>query len=240
MTMTISTRLYGATLIACLCAASSPAAASPEGTGAITGAVKLEGDAPAREPLSMGADPFCAKGDPQLSEAVVAEGGKLRDVHVRIRTGSIPGDHEPPDEPAQIDQEACMYRPRVIGVMPGQTLTIGNSDKTLHNVHGYQSGKSRFNLAQPPGGPKIERKVREGAEVIELRCDIHSWMRAYAVVSDHPFFDVTGEEGAYKLEGLPAGTYILEAWHPELGLERSEIEVRAGESTRHSFSFSAP
>ena len=219
--------------------AALPALASAEPAGAIRGVVELSGDAPEREALEMKTDPICAQGDRQLSEAIVAEDGKLQDVHVRIRAGAVPGSHSAPSEPVVIDQKGCMYRPRVVGVMVGQKLAIGNSDRTLHNVHGYAGGRSRFNLGQPPMGPAIERDAPNAGEVLELRCDIHPWMRAYAVVSDHPYFDVTGAGGEFSIEEVPPGRYTLEAWHPELGLERAEIHVKAGDTARQRFEFRA-
>ncbi len=214
-----------------------PAAAAAD--GAIAGTVTIEGSAPEREAVSMDQDPVCAQGEPQLSEAIVAEGDKLKDVYVRVTDGSISGDHSPPSEPVAIDQEDCMYRPRVAGAMPGQTLRIGNSDRTLHNVHGYAGGNTRFNLGQPPKGPDIEREVGGSAGVLELRCDVHPWMRAYIVVSEHPHFDVTGTDGTFAITGVPAGTHTVEAWHPELGRARAEVEVSAGERAEADMSLSA-
>ena len=36
---------------------------------------------------------------------------------------------------------------------------------------------------------------------------------AYVAVSDNPFFAVTDKDGNFKITGLPAGTYTIEAFH---------------------------
>ena len=224
------------TQVAACAAALAVLAPLPASAGAIAGSVSFEGKPPPRKPLAMATDPVCARTD-QRSEAVVVHGGKLRDVHVRLRAGSVPGEHEPPDEPVTIDQSGCMYRPRVVGVIEGQQIAIKNGDMTMHNVHAYVDGDTAFNLGQPPRGPAIERGAKGAGDVMVLKCDVHPWMRAYAVITGHPFFDVTGKDGRFSIKNVPPGSYTLEAWHPELGLETAKVKVGGGVAET-SFSFS--
>lgn len=53
-------------------------------------------------------------------------------------------------------------------------------------------------------------------------------MRAYAGVVDHPFWAVTRADGSFALEGLPAGTYTLEAWHERQGKRTAQVTVAEG------------
>ncbi|HTM23099.1 MAG TPA: carboxypeptidase regulatory-like domain-containing protein [Kofleriaceae bacterium] len=224
------------TLIAVMLAA--PAAHAAPATGAVGGVVRFDGPAPERAPLARDRDPVCAR-EPMLAEEIVVTAGKLRDVHVRIRSGTA-GVHRAPEAPVVIDQTACMYRPRVVGIMAGQKLVVRNSDPTFHNVHGSQAGSDLFNDAQPARQPAIERPVTVPAgEVLALRCDVHPWMRAFVAVTDHPFFAVTGADGAFTIAGLPPGRYTLEAWHPVLGLRTAAIRVRAGKTAHADFAFQA-
>jgi hypothetical protein len=45
-------------------------------------------------------------------------------------------------------------------------------------------------------------------------------MAAYAGVMEHPFFAVTGVDGAFEIKGLPPGEYLIEAWEENLGTRR--------------------
>jgi plastocyanin len=215
----------------------------PEGPlGAIEGRVVLEGDAPERVPLRRGSDPFCARTE-MLSETVVASAdGGLQDVFVRVHGEELKA--PPSREPVVIDQTECMYRPRVQGAVAGQTLRVKNSDATLHNVHAREmtlergAGPTLYNLAQPAGSGDIEQPIA-ASEVLELRCDLHSWMRAFVIVSDHPHFATTEEDGRFRIDNVPVGTYELQLWHELYGAKTVEVIVEEGETAEVELSYDA-
>ena len=217
-------------------AAAAPAAGAT-GAGAITGTVKLGGPAPEMALTKRQADPFCARTPMKDEEVVVGSGGALKNVVVRLTKG-VTGRYEPPATPAVLDQSACMYRPRVQAVMVGQTLQIKNSDQTLHNVHGYKGPSTLFNQAQIPNLGPISKKLTEADQILKFKCDVHPWMTGYVAVSSHPFVAVTGDDGGFKLTGVPAGSYTVEAWHERLGTKTAEVTV-ADKSVDANFQFDA-
>ena len=70
-----------------------------------------------------------------------------------------------------------------------------------------------------------------------MRCNLHPWMHSYIAVFDHPFFAVTGKDGAFQLPSLPPGEYTLEAWHERLGTLTQKITIAPGETKKIDFVF---
>jgi hypothetical protein len=215
----------------------APAAAKgATGSGTIAGAVKLTGTPPEMAMTKRQADPYCAKTPMKEEEVVVGAGGGLKNVVVRVTKG-VTGHYEPPATAAVVDQSACMYRPRVQGIVLGQPVEIKNSDQTLHNIHGYKGASTLFNKAEIPGQPAMVQQFKDADQIVKLKCDVHPWMTGYVLVSSHPFFAVTGDDGSFKITGLPPGNYTVEAWHERFGAKTAEVTVAADKPAEAAFAF---
>jgi hypothetical protein len=73
--------------------------------------------------------------------------------------------------------------------------------------------------------------------MVEFKCDVHSWMRAYAGVLPHPYFAVSGNGGMFELKDVPPGTYTIEAWHEKLGTQTQMVTIGPKEMKELSFTF---
>jgi plastocyanin len=207
------------------------------GTATLTGVVSFTGKAPEMKvPKKRKDAEFCKTKDVKYN-SVLSAGGKLQDVLVRISNDSLKGDYKAPTKHAEIDQTDCMYSPRIQGVLAGQTIDIKNGDQTLHNVHTYKGAESWFNKPQIKGSDAIAQELPDEPKVIKFTCDVHPWMRGFVVVNANPFFAVTGADGTFTINKVPAGDFTVEAWHPHYGLKTAKVHVDDGKPATATFSY---
>jgi hypothetical protein len=207
--------------------------------GAIEGHVRATGPTPANPMIRLGADPKCAmmnRGSRPQQELIVrsADGG-IGNVFVAVQ-GNFPKT-APPKTPVTLDQKNCLYRPRVVGAQTGQTLQVTNSDPLLHNVHSTSSKLNVFDVGQPQAGMVFKYTLKGPDVLLHIVCDVHSWMNAYVGVVNHPYFAVSGDDGAFKIAGVPPGKYTLQAWHEQLGPLTTTVEVKAGQTATADFKY---
>jgi plastocyanin len=216
--------------------------AGPALAGSVNGVVKYEGQVPTMKQIKMDADPGCAKKHseaPRSEMLVLGDGNTMANILVRVRSG-VSGAQKAPSTPVTLDQEGCQYVPHVLGVMVGQELKILNSDGLLHNVHALPKVNQGFNQAMP-GSVKEATKVFSKTEPpFKIKCDVHPWMGAWIAVLDNPYFDVTGQDGKFSLDNLPAGSYEIEAWHEKLGTKSAEVTISGDGAETVDFTFSPP
>jgi plastocyanin len=182
-------------------------------TGSITGTVDYAGAAPKPAPLNRKSDPYCAKTEMVDETVLTSKDGKhLQNVAIRVKDAPA----KPGTGDVVVEQNQCMYRPRVQVATEGQKIMVRNNDGTLHNVHTYEGTKTLFNQAQPAKSKPIEKPIPPSASVLKLKCDVHPWMTGYVVVNKNPYAAVTKEDGSFEIKDVPPGDYTVEAWHEKL------------------------
>jgi hypothetical protein len=73
--------------------------------------------------------------------------------------------------------------------------------------------------------------------MVPFECNVHGWMNAFVGVLTHPFYATSGADGGFSIQGLPAGTYELEAWHEKFGTRTISVTVAENGSATAEFSF---
>jgi plastocyanin len=226
--------------------AAKPTAASPEGpavtldkatAGTIKGKITFA-NAPDKlpAPIDMGAKAAeCGTASaPKTDEYyIVGENNAAANVLVFVKSGPAKNVKGAAASTAEVDfdQTNCMYHPRVVGMRAGQPVRFKSSDPTSHNIHlvsrlngewnATMSAKSSFLAGETTSQPVTNAEFPP----ITLKCDIHTWMRAYLAVFSHDYFRVTTKDGMYELKDLPPGEYEIEVWHERAKAKAQKVTV---------------
>jgi hypothetical protein len=137
----------------------------------------------------------------------------------------------------KLDQQGCVYLPRVVGARVGQPLQVHNSDELMHNVHSLSAKSNTFNVSEPKAGMMQQFKMKD-EEMLQIKCDVHSWMTAYVGIVSHPYFAVSNTAGTFEIANVPAGTHKIQAWHERYGPVTQTVQVKAGATTTVDFMYS--
>ena len=164
----------------------------------------------ARPAIRATIDPaVCGSSVPDES-VMVAGSGQLANVVV-----SVPGVKA--GQPAEVTfaNEKCRFVPRVGLMRPGGAVKMVSRDATLHTMHAAApDGRAFFNVSIPVQNVTLSRPV-DKAGLVTLSCSTHTWMRGFVQVTEE-LSALSGADGRYRLEGVPAGKYQLKVWHETL------------------------
>ena len=109
----------------------------------------------------------------------------------------------------------------------GQQLVIRNSDPLLHNVRADGKINQPFDVGTPIQGMEVKKTFATREVMVPFKCHVHSWMKAYVGVLEHPYFAVTDGSGHFTIPKLPPGTYTIEIWHERFGTQTQQVTVGA-------------
>jgi hypothetical protein len=205
--------------------------------GSIVGAVRFA-DTPPKLPLvrvSKDQD-YCGETLPNEMYLIEPNGG-LKNVVVFIESAPA-GKAADPQKENFLYNDGCRYVPHVMAFQVGEKLKVKNNDPKLHIPHGDLGERTVFNLSLPFKNTTIEAtsRIRQPG-MMKVVCDTHAWMLGWVHVFDHPYFAVTNDQGAFSIPDLPAGNYVLKAWHEDGGTKSQQITVPESGEIRIAFEF---
>ena len=210
--------------------------------GTIRGIVRLAGTPPQMSTINMRRVPNCAAlhaSSPVSEEVLVSTDGAFQNVVVYLQGDFSSYSFPEPASPVTVDQKGCIYVPRVVGLTTNTTLRILNSDLLTHNVNTTAENNRRWNETQTTGAAPIESQFTRPEVPVVLRCNLHPWMRTYLAVFDHPYFQVTGSDGSFRLSGVPPGIYNATAWHERYGKKEQTVKLAPGGDEEVTLTFTA-
>jgi len=197
--------------------------ADPSRGETIKGAVRYMGAPLERKKVAVTIDQYICGKEKEPEDLMLSSNNGIRNAVVWLQN-LPPGAKRDWNLPAaKMDQKQCSFIPRVVVVPVGGTVEFLNSDRLLHNVRSVGKENPPFNRAQPHG--RAISFVFKQPEILRVDCDLHSWMRGWVVVAEHPFYAVTNDQGEFILENVPRGKYTLQVWQESLGNVTQELIV---------------
>jgi hypothetical protein len=173
---------------------------------------------------------FCGKSQP-AKMYVISPNLEVKNVLIIVE--DVKKGKAAPKTDAVIDNKDCYFEPLVSIAYKGANHVIKNSDPILHNTNlGLLLKDKRrtvYNLALPRKDQVITKPARV-AGLIAIKCDAHSWMRAYVYVSDHPYVAITDANGNFEIKDMLPGKYKITIWHEGFGEIEKDVEVSAGKA----------
>jgi hypothetical protein len=193
-----------------------------EGWGTLKGRVILDGNAPEPAVLVAKGDDSVQGGAVCSAKAIVSEKLVVNPENQGIRYAIVyipkPSAVNPEAlseaQAADVvfDQKGCKFTPHVLAALKGTKVAVNSSDPVTHNIN-IKLPRNKANLTVAPGVtlPPVELKNAE-VKPGEVVCDIHTWMKAYWLVLDSPYFAVTDRNGNFTLKNVPAGSQKIVVW----------------------------
>jgi plastocyanin len=126
---------------------------------------------------------------------------------------------------ARVVMKGKAFSPRIVVVPVGGSVEFPNQDPVFHNVFSV-SGENRFDLdlyKKPKSG--VARFDKPG--LVRVYCNIHPQMSAFVIVRDNPFWTRPAADGTFAIEDVPAGDWIVKAWHERSGEGQQPVAVPA-------------
>jgi hypothetical protein len=192
--------------------------------GTIKGTVRFTGTAVEQKKLPVTVDHSVCGKEKDAGELILSPEKGMRDVVVSLQSPPPDVKWPVPLPMVQMDQQQCVYVPRVVVVPVGGTVEFLNTDRLLHNLHSASTKNPTFNRTQPRG--RTIPVVFTKPEIVRVDCDLHPWMRAWVVVAEHPFYAVTNNQGEFILDNVPPGKYTLQLWQESLGTVTQDVTVQ--------------
>lgn len=211
-----------------------PASAAEPGA-AVTGTVRLDGEAPAPQEWKLDEAMQRVTGEKVYRDEtwLVGKDHGLAHCVVTLKAKKPANQAAPaPLKKTVLDKVGVRFVPRVLVVTPGTEVVFRNKESPCRGfVTGSRRAEHHFNYLIREGNEEtVTFRVRD---ICPISCPVRSYSKGYIMVVDTPYFAVTDAAGSFTIRDVAAGEYQVTVWHEAVGRlgkdsGPAEVAVEAG------------
>jgi hypothetical protein len=130
----------------------------------------------------------------------------------------------------ELESLNCKLTPRMQAAVTGSAVNIIGHDQFRQHLRFIAGGDTAVRATILLGGGEqvIPTELPFKAPgMVAVRDAGHAWTHAWLAVFDHPYYAVTGANGAFAIDGVPPGKYTLKAWHDRSAVASQSVDVGA-------------
>jgi hypothetical protein len=201
-------------------------AATSDKRGDLVGRLIYDGHVPERKKLKVDKDvECCGKFDIRDESLMVGPEGGLANVFIYVRSRKLdicPALEAAVEKEVLLDNRDCIFMPHCMKIWyTKQSFEIVNSDPVAQNVAFNPLGDRAVNIVLPPPPDAAAKATwtfrRKQQRPVPIACNYHPWESAYILILDHPYADITGADGTFRIAKLPPGELEFQVWHERVG-----------------------
>jgi hypothetical protein len=161
-----------------------------------------------------------------LDDFKISEGGGMMDVLITLE--HVEAGKPFVKDPIMIESENCKFTPDVNAVRQDESFKVDNLDAVMHNSQVYQKeqGKILINIpipAEEVSDGKIHFKKK--FKIYQMICGMHEFMQTWGYRVQNPYYFKTKIDGNFKIDNIPPGDYVVNAWHYLMKLRSKKIHI---------------
>lgn len=141
--------------------------------------------------------------------------------------------------PVNIIGRKCEFTPKLLPAVPGSSVKVINEDQLTQWVVIEENSHKKEQRMMEPGGDPLELAVEKDVS-IHIASGFYPWMEAWIrPIENLLTHTATDWDGRFEFNNIPAGKYMLHAWHPSLGEISEEVEVAENDKTKVEFHYTS-
>ena len=143
-------------------------------------------------------------------------------------------------DPINIRAENCKFYPTVNPVRQGEGFTIDNIDAVMHNSQVYQAERGKIILNIPIPAEQVSDghvTFQKDYKIFQMICGMHEFMQTWGFRIQNPYYYKTNKDGSFKIENIPPGEYVVNAWHFLMKLQQKKITIPPNGNVEVNFEF---